>query len=221
MSCSIGRLTMIKETRGVDLARPSVAAACPSVCQRTARDDRVLRLSRGMIYKAGDLRTALWRRRSTPCLSPIAPRTSSLAVQTQRRRLPLAPLKGASPLFLENRRGDGPSLPSSNPPSSVMLAGQLLGINPQTPAQVALAPSSRPKPPPMPVAPCMSGGRGRIPDRESQGSQQLRRWREQDSNSWSRRDGQLVRAVPRYPLDYEHRADAVVSFAAMRRSAIW
>jgi len=26
-------------------------------------------------------------RRSTPCLSPIAPRTSSLAVQTQRRRL--------------------------------------------------------------------------------------------------------------------------------------
>jgi hypothetical protein len=47
------------------------------------------------------------------------------------------------------------------------------------------------------------------------------RWREQDSNSWSRRDGQLVRAVPRYPLDYEHRADAVVSFAAMRRSAIW
>ena len=107
-------------------------------------------------------------------------------MQTQRRRLPLAPLKGASPLFLENRRGDGPCLPSSNPPSSVMLAGQLLGINPQTPAQVALAPSSRPKPPPMPVAPCMSGGRGRIPDRESQGSQRTRWWREVNSNPRSR-----------------------------------
>src|SRR6202040_953076 len=157
----------------------------PYASEQHAMTD-VLRLSRGMIYKAAICELPLWRRRSTPCLSPIAPRTSSLAVQTQRRRLPLAPLKGASPLFLENRRGDGPCLPSSNPPSSVMLAGQLLGINPQTPAQVALAPSSRPKPPPMPVAPCMSGGRGRTPDRESQGSQRTRWWREVDSNPRSR-----------------------------------
>src|SRR3984893_2838615 len=79
-----------------------------SVCQRTARDDRRAASLARHDLQGGDLRTALWRRRSTPCLSPIAPRTSSLAVQTQRRRLPLAPLKGASSLFLENRRGRVP-----------------------------------------------------------------------------------------------------------------
>ena len=109
------------------------------------------------------------------------------AISPLRRRLiEDMTIRRLGPATQHQYKGDGPCLPSSNPPSSVMLAGQLLGINPQTLAQVALAPSSRPKPPPMPVAPCMSGGRGRIPDRESQGSQRTRWWREVDSNPRSR-----------------------------------
>src|SRR3984893_1850348 len=50
-----------------------------SVCQRTARDDRRAASLARHDLQGGDLRTALWRRRSTPCLSPIAPRTSSLS----------------------------------------------------------------------------------------------------------------------------------------------
>src|SRR5580692_7931825 len=58
----------------------------PYASEQHAMTDVAASLARHDL-QGGDLRTALWRRRSTPCLSPIAPRTSSLAVQTQRRRL--------------------------------------------------------------------------------------------------------------------------------------
>ena len=57
------------------------------VCRAPAGCDHHMKTGATVTAFARPVRLRPVDRRSTPCLSPIAPRTSSLAVRTQRRRL--------------------------------------------------------------------------------------------------------------------------------------